>query len=54
MGGNAVHLHRKPGSSGLEIEPAPVQEGRLLASLRHPYIVRYRESFCEAFGGIVV
>ena len=24
------------------------QEGRLLGSLRHPFVVRYRDSFCEA------
>ena len=24
------------------------QEGRLLASLQHPFVVRYRDSFCEA------
>lgn len=24
------------------------QEGRLLSSLQHPFVVRYRDSFCEA------
>ncbi|CAE7284300.1 NEK1 [Symbiodinium pilosum] len=27
---------------------AAAKEGRLLASLRHPFVVRYRDSFCEA------
>lgn len=27
---------------------AALKEGRLLASLQHPFVVRYRDSFCEA------
>lgn len=34
-------------ASKKEAEDA-AKEGRLLASLQHPFVVRYRESFCEA------
>ena len=44
----AAKAGKRDACAGSVCKVHKVQEGRLLASLRHPFVVRYRDSFCEA------